>query len=132
MPDPSPRVARPSWRAPGGDISTRRGPGGGTLRRAEAGAWGFLGARGHLAIPPHFADVPSGFSGGLRSRYLRARGRAPHGFFLIDRAGSAVVRLPDSVRPAESRRGDLVTYTLPTAAARGGWAGRIPPAEPHG
>lgn len=31
---------------------------------AEAGAWGFIDARGRLAIPPLFADVPRGFSEG--------------------------------------------------------------------
>lgn len=37
---------------------------------AEDGAWGFIDRDGALAIPPGFADVPTGFSGGLAAVVL--------------------------------------------------------------
>jgi hypothetical protein len=37
---------------------------------AEEGAWGFIDRSGDLAIPPSFADVPSGFSEGLAAVVL--------------------------------------------------------------
>lgn len=53
--------------------------------KGEDGAWGFIDRRGRLAIPPLFADVPTGFSEGLAAVLVGGEGGGRTGF--IDTSG---------------------------------------------
>lgn len=52
---------------------------------AEDGAWGFIDRKGQLAIPPLFADVPTGFSEGFAAVLVGGEGGGRAGF--IDTSG---------------------------------------------
>lgn len=98
-----------------GDFSEGVAPvarGGGDLGGGAA-TWHYVDATGSRALPGEWA-----WAGSFRDgrALVRAQGG---GFLLIDRAGAAIARLPDSARLTGTRRGSLVTYGLPKPAPAG-------------
>lgn len=79
---------------------------------ADGGAWGFIDARGSLAIPPLFADVPRGFSGGYAAVTIGGEGGRRMGFidtsggFAMDCLFDAAGDFSEGVAPVSGGGGD--------------------------